>query len=220
MKDHYLVLGIPRSESPQGVRRAFHDLVREHHPDLAGPEATPMFRDVVEAYRVLSDPERRRRYDARLGGASSLDRGAPVRVRRRRGASFAPVDLIPRERSVRPSTGDLLERLFRNFTGHPLGKGEGPEPLLCDVALDASEARRGGSLPVRIPVLAPCPLCHGGGTLSGRACRACDGLGRTPTELVVPIGIPPGVRSGTTLDVGLERWGVRNLWLRVRIRVT
>jgi DnaJ-class molecular chaperone len=72
-KDYYLLLGISRGESSSGIRKAFRDLARRHHPDHAGPAGTPMFRDVVEAYRVLSDPQRRREYDAELG--------IPIRIR-------------------------------------------------------------------------------------------------------------------------------------------
>jgi hypothetical protein len=220
MKDHYLILGISRSESPQGIRRAFRDLVREHHPDLAGPAGTPMFREIVEAYRVLSDPAERRQYDA------SIREGAPIPVRtrrddprRRKRPTFEPVDLVDGRNDARPSAEALLDRILRNFSGHPLEKAEHEEPLLCDILLDSNEARRGGILPIRIPILAACATCHGTGRVSAFACRVCDARGAVASDLTVPLRIPPGVRTGTILDVSLAEWNVRNLWLRARLRV-
>jgi molecular chaperone DnaJ len=64
-KDYYSVLGVPRDASQEDVKRAFRRLARETHPDAnpGDPQAEAGFREVAEAYEVLSDPERRRRYD-------------------------------------------------------------------------------------------------------------------------------------------------------------
>jgi curved DNA-binding protein CbpA len=63
--DCYAVLGVAPDESPDGIRHAYRLLVRRHHPD-AGAADAERFRELTEAYEVLSDPERRRRYDASL----------------------------------------------------------------------------------------------------------------------------------------------------------
>lgn len=177
-KDYYVVLGVPRDEDDQGIRRAFRELALRHHPDRAGPGGTQAFRDAVEAYRVLSDPEQRRRHDAELGD------GEAVRVQ-----VHSPAD---------PRSG---------------------EPLCCDVWLSRAEARTGGVLPVRIPLRVPCPSCHGDGHILGFPCRSCDARGHCRAEAMVPLEVPPDVRAGTLLELPLERWGMRNLWLRARISV-
>jgi DnaJ-class molecular chaperone len=179
-KDYYLVLGVPRDESEAGIRSAFRDLARRHHPDRAGPSGTPHFREVVEAYRVLSDPGLRREHDAELR--------EQARPRTRRAA-------------------------------RPVGRGERSEPLLCDVALSREEARRGGVLPIHIPIARPCALCHGAGSLRGRSCRGCDGRGEVGSEVVIPLEIPPQVRPGSILEASLEPWGIHDLWLRAHIGV-
>ncbi len=74
-KDYYLILGVPRTETADGIRRAFRRLAKDSHPDRTGSERTAPFRDVVEAYGVLSDPERRRRHD------EDLERSAAPRPR-------------------------------------------------------------------------------------------------------------------------------------------
>ncbi len=217
-RDHYVVLGISRDETPRGIRAAFRDLARQHHPDRAGPEGTPQFREVVDAYRTLSDPEQRSAYDARLRDRErSRVRAARPRGRERR--HLDDVDVLGRSDSIRPSAEALLEHIFRGFGRVGLGKGERPEPLLCDVALDRDEALRGGVLPLRLPVRVPCAACHGTAHIGGYACAACDARGALRDQAVIPLEIPPGVRSGTLIEMPLDAWGVRNLWLRARIDV-
>jgi DnaJ-class molecular chaperone len=218
-RDYYVILGISRSESLRGVRSAFRDLARQHHPDHAGPAGAPHFRDVVEAYRVLSDPERRREYDASLGREVSILTRRQRRATATPRAGFDPIDLFGRPDSIRPSAEALHDRFMRNFMEWELPKGEHLEPLLCDVALTPAEAGRGGVLPLRIPVLAPCTTCRGTGHIAGFPCLVCGANGRTTSEVVVELEVPPGIRSGTIVEASLEPWGIHNLWLRVRIGV-
>jgi DnaJ-class molecular chaperone len=216
-KNYYVILGISRSESPRGVRSAFRDLVRRHHPDRAGPVGAPRFRDVVEAYRVLSDPDKRREYDAKLRTEASVlvRRPAPGRP----GKAFEPIDLFRTPDSIRHAADALHDRFARNFMEWHTPKGEHLEPLLCDVALTPAEARRGGVLPLRIPVLDPCTTCRGTGHIAGFPCLVCDANGRTASEVVLELEVPPGIPPGTIVEASLERWGIHNLWLRVRIGV-
>jgi hypothetical protein len=217
-KDYYAVLGVPRNESPEGIRAAFHDLALRHHPDRAGPQGTPAFRDVLEAYRVLSDPVQRRRHDATLGGPARTGRPPVPPVAPDR-ADLTARGLFDAPSSLRPSAEALLDRILRNFLDPGLGKAEHPEPLFCDVALSPAEALRGGVLPIRIPVLGPCPACHGTGRVGAYLCGACDARGDLRDEVVVPLDIPPRVRPGAILETPLDDLGIGNLWLRARIGV-
>ena len=65
-KSYYLTLGISPNESEEGIRQAFRDIVRRYHPDRVGSERAHFFQEIVEAYHVLADPERRRDYDQGL----------------------------------------------------------------------------------------------------------------------------------------------------------
>ncbi len=66
-KNYYRILGVPQDESPAGIRSAYRGIIKTCHPDVAGPQGTSRFREVSEAYEVLSDPERKREYDSSLG---------------------------------------------------------------------------------------------------------------------------------------------------------
>ena len=62
LKDYYLILGVSRTETARGIQNAFRELVKQLRPDRVGPQGTATFQDLVEAYQVLSDPERRKAY--------------------------------------------------------------------------------------------------------------------------------------------------------------
>jgi curved DNA-binding protein CbpA len=64
--DYYVILGIPRSADAGSIRSAFRGLVRQYHPDAGAGSSAQRFREIVEAYETLSDPDRRRHYDATL----------------------------------------------------------------------------------------------------------------------------------------------------------
>jgi curved DNA-binding protein CbpA len=66
LKNYYFILGVPRTATARDILRAYRDLAKLYHPDRVGPQGTATFQDIVEAYAVLSDPERRRHYNQSL----------------------------------------------------------------------------------------------------------------------------------------------------------
>src|SRR3989442_5244472 len=93
-KDLYSTLGVSRTESLHGIREAFRKLAKRYHPDHAGQQGTLKFQEILNAYEVLSDPEKRQRYNERLPGRSADSE--PIVVTRR-SSSRTP----PRRTSVR-----------------------------------------------------------------------------------------------------------------------
>jgi molecular chaperone DnaJ len=225
-RNHYAVLGVPRAESTAGIRAAFRDLVKHHHPDRAGVEDAKRFREVVEAYRVLADPESRRAYDEDL---RRLEQHDPVRIRRARpgGRGWVepeplvsePLDVFGAPEEIRPSVDALFERMLRNFTGRGVPKAERPESITCQVLLTPEEAVRGGGLPIRFPVFEPCAVCGGSGHTMLFPCLDCGASGVVEATATVQLRIPPGVRSGSRFTAPLTRIGIHNLVLEVLIRV-
>jgi DnaJ-class molecular chaperone len=217
-KDYYLILGVTRSETPAGIRARYRDLARTLHPDVAGAESTPAFRAVTEAYKVLADPAARRRHNSELATREEHLRiqPAPPAVARRRGEA---VSLLGEPLAVRPSFEALLERLFRNFTEVGIPKAERPEGLTLEVILTPDEAMTGVELPVGVPHIVPCRECGGSGRVWLFPCVSCGEAGVIAGERVIRISIPPRVRSGSVLELPLDGVGIRNLYLRLYVRI-
>lgn len=222
-KNYYLILGVPVEESQPGIRARYLDLVKRLHPDVAGQDSTAAFQEVVEAYGVLSDPEHRREHNREL---RVREPGAvPVRTapRSRERASGETLLSHPMSlggfQTVRPSFEALLERILRNFTGRDLPKAEHLEPLDFEVVLTPEEAARGGSVPIEIPVFRTCAACRGTGRDWLFACPNCAGRGLTAEERVIEIPILPISRAPAVFEVPLNCLGIRNLYVRLHLRV-
>jgi len=223
-KDYYLILGVSRTESASGIRDAFRELAKRYHPDRVGPTETSFFQDIVGAYQVLSDPERRKHYNQGLrhGAASEEMQLEPIIVRQ--GPWSEP--LVPEPMSILrdfhtfgPSFAALFERFRRNFTHQGVPKGERLEGLNLEVILSPDEALRGGATSLGVPVFYPCPVCGGSGRDWLFACTYCRGQGMIEQEETVRIHIPPVVRDDTILEIPIRGLGVHNFYLRLHIRI-
>jgi len=217
-RDHYAVLGIPRTDSIAVIRSAFRDRAKQLHPDRrSGDESA--FRELREAYEVLAHPERRRGYE------QTLD---PGRWRRTdwsaEPAAAEPmvddvVSIFGDVTSVRPSFEELFGRLRRNFTGVGVPKGERPQALDFELILTPDEAERGGVLPFALPYVDECPWCGGSGEEWPFRCRACRGTGVLEGRRVMNLKLAPRIRPGTIFEAPLSAYGIDNLYLRLRVRI-
>ena len=164
--DYYELLGVTRTASDAELKRAFRALARELHPDVsAEPDAERRFRDVAEAFEVLSDPERRATYD-RFGKAG-LARGG-----------FEPVFA---------DFGSLSD-VFAAFFGDDLLGGAGARQnrsrrggdVQAVVEIELEEAFTGAAVSVPLDVALPCERCDSSGAepgTSARTCPTCSGSG-------------------------------------------
>lgn len=215
--DYYLVLGIPRTESAQGVRDAFRKLALRYHPDRAGPGSTRQFQDIVEAFQVLSDPQLREDYDRRW--RPSGEQQIPVAVSpaprsSRRPTPVEPLSFFRDSQQGRPAVEEVFERFFRDFSGRSVPKAE---PLDLDLILTREEARRGGSVWLAVPTFRTCEYCGRVGEEGFFPCVACKGSGLIQGEQPVEVAVPAMVPAGAVLEIPLE--GIDDLYLRVRILI-
>jgi molecular chaperone DnaJ len=164
-RDYYELLGVGRDASADEIKKAFRRLARELHPDVSeAPDAEHRFREIVEAYEVLSNSERRELYD-RFGHAGL------------RGGGF------------QPSTFDLgsLSDLFSAFFGDDLfgmsgrpGGARGAD-IAARVEIDLTEVATGAKREVPFGAAVPCGRCNGSGAEPDtpvRTCPTCGGNGR------------------------------------------
>jgi len=224
-KDCYIVLGVSRSESPAGIHEAFRKLAKKYHPDFGGSEATEKFREIAQAYEVLSNPAQRRTYDQTLRREEGFSQAERLEHERREGR-YRPEPLVPQPMSVlhdfqtiRPSFDELFGRILRNFTGLEVPKGERIEDLNIEVILSPLEAARGAVAPIGISGFQRCFLCHGSGRDWLFPCLECGGRGMIEQETTVSLYIPPMVRDRTIIEAPIQGPGIHNLFLRLHIRI-
>lgn len=232
-KNYYVILGITSDATLEDVKSAFRRRALELHPDTSGLESGP-FLELQEAYGVLSDPERRRRYDRHTH---------PIVTRRRRWGPAAepmvrarpPAEPLRAAESARgfrefpladifahqsPSFDELFDRVWSNFDTVSRPKSEGLESLTVEVVLSPEEARLGGRVQVNIPARAACPACGGSSAAGFYECWRCEGHGALTTEYPILVAYPPGLRDGHAAQIPLTRFGIESLYLTVLFRVS
>src|SRR5437764_13852492 len=145
-RDYYELLGVPRDADEQEIKKAFRGLARRLHPDVSEePDAELRFREVSEAYEVLSNPETRQLYD-RYGHAGL------------RSGGFTPTHFNLGD------LGDLFATFFGDdfFGGRATGRAHGAD-LAAETSIDLAEAATGASRTVRLRLAVTCATCAGSG---------------------------------------------------------
>lgn len=229
-QDYYTTLGVARTASADEIKRAYRKLAKEWHPDRHPPHkrqsVEDKFKAIAEAHEVLSDPEKRKRYDA-LG------------EHWRHGQDFQPPPggggggfrtMSPEEFAQmfggRPGAGgsggfsDFFAQMFGDmFAGGGRARGDGragPRPRAPvqgedaegEIELSIRDALLGGKRAFSLRTRVPCETCGGGGDLGGRTCPSCGGLGSTQRDKTIELTIPKDVRDRQVLRLrGLGEMG-------------
>jgi molecular chaperone DnaJ len=221
-KSYYLTLGIPRNESVEGIRQAFREILKRYHPDRVGSERSRFFQEIVEAYHVLADPERRKDYDRGLYHAElGVDAGAaPVSVGAARQEDLPQPISILRSLTIKDAPFEAaLARVSGSLTATGLISTEYCEGLNAGVILSPDEAIHGGVIFLTVPSCSPCERCGGSGREGMFPCSLCDGEGLLEEPETVRVHVPPLVGDGTVMEVPLRGLGVHNFYLRLHIRI-
>jgi len=175
-RDYYEVLGIAKTTSKDEIKDAYRKLALQYHPDRnKSPEAEERFKEISEAYAVLSDDEKRRQYDM-LGHAGFDQRYTTEDIFR--GADF---DSVFRDLGFGFGIGDLFGTFFggRDFREERAPRGQ---DLAYDLEITLEEAAKGVEKEIRVPRTEKCSVCKGTGASVGtspRTCPKCEGTGRT-----------------------------------------
>jgi molecular chaperone DnaJ len=167
--DYYGILGVPRDADTKAIKSAFRQLAHRCHPDVSTePDAEQRFREIAEAYGVLSDPAKRARYDeqgsAGLAGASAED-------------LWGGIDFTDIFGSQAASFGNLFEQLFGWSPSDSRPWGD----VRQDLTISLEEVMTGVDRVVAVRRPGPCPQCAGSGSRPGTIplrCQHCDGTGR------------------------------------------
>jgi molecular chaperone DnaJ len=229
-RDYYEILGVTKTVSETEVKSAFRKLAMAYHPDKNPGDKTAelKFKEINEAYQVLSDPQKRAAYD-RFGHAAFAGGGGPGF-----GNDFS----------------DFMSDIFDTFFGDPRQRGRGGgsgrergADLRYNLEITLEEAFQGKTATIKIPTAATCevcsgtgakagskprpcptcggqgrvratqgffsvertcPNCHGCGEVIDNPCDACGGAGRVTRERTLSVNVPPGVEDGTRIRLAGE----------------
>jgi len=192
-KDYYEILGVSRSATEKDLKAAYRKLARKYHPDVnpGDKNAEEKFKEISAAFAVLSDPDKRAKYDR--GGHAAFEPGFdPFQ-----GTTIDFQDL---------GLGNLSD-IFELFGGGGR-RGRGVrhaapgEDLQLEMSLPFGSAIHGTTVEVAIPRAITCPTCAGRGRLAnGAPCRACRGAGRVSQNETVKVRIPAGIDDGERVRI-------------------
>lgn len=211
VNDHYKTLGVARTASEKELKSAFRKLARKYHPDTnAGdPTAEERFKDINEAYEVLSDPPSRKLYD-RYGDDWRAYRDAGYTGDEPAGQP-RPGSHTTYRRTYSP--GQAGEEDFGSFFESVFGRGGQPggatfrrrptrgADLEQPIEVTFDEAFRGTQRRFDIQSPTVCPTCHGEGLARGAICPRCDGTGTVNRSRTIEVSIPAGVTTGQRIRV-------------------
>jgi DnaJ-class molecular chaperone len=226
-KDYYQIIGVPRTATEAEIKRAYRKLARKHHPDLNPGDKTAeeKFKEVNEAYMVLSDPEKRQHYD-QLG--PNWQAGAdftPPSGRENGGGRFGDLgDLFGTGRG-RGEFSDFFETLFGGVRGTRAGSGFAMRGLdvEADISLRLEDILHGATRPLTLQAAEGCTSCRGAGSRDGRRCSGCAGAGMVRRPKFLTVHIPMGMREGSVIrlagqgEPGPGKAPAGDLYLRVHL---
>ncbi len=225
MADHYEVLGVERTATPEEIKKAYRRLARELHPDVnPSDEAAERFKSVTHAYDVLSDADQRQRYDlgpqAGFGGGGGAQnfgfgdifdtffggqqaRTSGPRSRTERGQDALmriEVDLdeiiFGTKRDLEVDTAVLCETCNGSCCA------PGTSPVTCDICRGSGQIQRAmRSLLGNVMTSSPCGTCRGYGTVIPNPCPTCAAQGRVRAKRKVTVDVPAGVDTGMRLHL-------------------
>src|SRR5215831_7004179 len=231
-RDYYDVLGVAKGANKDEIKAAYRKLALQYHPDRnKAPEATEKFKEISEAYAILSDNEKRQQYD-QFGRAGIYERYNAEDIFR--GADF---DSIFRDIGG-GGFGTIFEQLLRGFGGFGFqGFGSPQRPtrgqdLVYDMEISFDEAAHGANKEIEIPRLSQCNVCNGTGAAPGssrKTCKTCNGRGQVQqvrrsgfAQMIQITTCPRCNGEGTVVDKPCKNCagaGVNRTRTKIQVRV-
>lgn len=209
-KDYYKILGVARGAGADDIKKAFRKLARKYHPDVnpGDKKAEEKFKEINEAYEVLSDPDKRHKYDTlgpnwhdqfgpNFSGSSSRraynfnGRGMPFDTDGSNFSDFFETLFGRSGAGATRSTRDDLRRRAGDNIEQP-------------VEVSLQEAYVGGARTFNIQSTEVCTICQGTGEIGNKTCTNCKGQGIIPRNKRIQVKIPPGVENGSKIRVAGE----------------
>jgi len=206
-KDYYITLGVSRNASEQEIKKAYRRLARQYHPDVnpGNKSAEAKFKEINEAYEVLSNKESRAKYDKYGDQWQYADQFEQARRQQTPSWDFGDAGGTTGFHFAGEDMGSLFDELLfgggrtRNYTQRtrPLRGQDIESPV--EVTLE--EAFHGTSRTISLQSEEPCPTCKGSGLIQKVPCSTCQGAGRVPRLKRLEVKIPAGVNTGSRVRI-------------------
>jgi DnaJ-class molecular chaperone len=238
-RDYYEALGVNKNASEDEIKSAFRKQARKYHPDVnpGDKSAEEKFKEINEAYEVLSDPEKRKRYDT-LGRnwKAGQEFRPPPGWQQESPVDFGDMGDIFGGAGGMGGGGasgfsDFFETLFGGGRRAGRGRRGGARfsmrgrDIEAEIELTLEEAHRGGTRSISLQTIESCPDCRGTGSKDGKTvCPTCRGAAVVQRPKTLEVTIPPGVRDGSVIrlagqgEPGANGGPPGDLLLRVRLR--
>jgi DnaJ-class molecular chaperone len=205
--DYYRVLGVPRSADATEIKKAYRKLARKHHPDVnpGNEESETKFKEIQEAYAVLSDPEKKKQYDT-FGTVDGDPTAGFDPFRRARGRTSwqnaggfkVDFDGIGGFQDL----GDIFDQFFGGAaSGRTRATRQRGSDQELSVEVSFDEAVRGTTIVLPVQRQLQCTTCNGSGRVDRRACPGCHGARVVISTERLRVKIPEGVAEGNRVRV-------------------
>lgn len=203
-RDYYDLLGVKRDANDKDIKAAYRRLARKYHPDVnpGNKSAEATFKEINEAYEVLSDPEKRRKYNQygsqwqyadqfAQAGQTPHDWETPFRGGRTESRFDAGEDF-----------DTVLEELLRGGArGRAYTRQRRGQDIEAAVEVTLEEAFSGSARMLNLQAEEPCPACAGTGRRGNAICPTCGGAGAIARVKRIEVKIPPGVDNGSRVRI-------------------
>jgi DnaJ-class molecular chaperone len=200
-KDFYDALGVARTASEKEIRSAYRKLARKYHPDVNPNDKSSeaRFKEVNNAFEVLSDAEKRKKYDKHGDRWEMADQ---IEEAQRRGGGFRAA---PGAEGF-GDFGSIFDNFFRRERGGSRGMGGNRrgQDIETSVEVSLDEAFHATTRTVNLQSPDTCSTCGGTGEVAGAICHTCDGMGVVTRPRRLEVRIPAGVKTGSRVRVAGE----------------
>lgn len=246
-KDYYKVLGLDKSATDKEIKKAYRRLARRYHPDASDDSNKSKFNDISEAYEILSDPEKRKKYDHKDDGTwfnqNNLDHMKDIFDQ-----GFKKAKTKSKETKEKTNP-DNIKKTFNKFSDifntlkdsvkgdeqpskhankkraksfKPSNAQLPKEDIEQELSITLEEAHRGTKKLVSLKKENTCVLCGGTGDIGAQTCRNCYGQGKVQKSKQLEVNVPAGVRKGSKVRIVGEGNGIGdnkgNLYLKIMIK--
>jgi len=206
-KDYYATLGVSRNASDREIKQAYRRLARQHHPDVnAGDKsAEAKFKEINEAYEVLSSKEKREKYDKYGDQWQYADQFEQAQRQQTPFRDFGHAGGATSFRFEGEDMGSLFNDLLfgggraRTYTRRT--RAMRGRDIETPVEVTLEEAFHGTTRTISIQTEEPCPACKGTGLMQNVPCSTCQGTGRVPRMKRLEVKIPAGVKTGSRVRI-------------------